>query len=67
MSPYDLQTRRPQMPALIIPIRMPAEADLLKPCRKINFFFPSTLTTNCGLGHGFLKSQVFITEKFTLI
>lgn len=29
--PYDLQTRRPQMPALIIPIRMPAEADLLKP------------------------------------
>ena len=39
ISPYDLQTRRQQMPDLIIHIRMPAEADLLKPCRKMIFFF----------------------------
>ena len=66
ISPYDLQTRRQQMPDLIIHIRMPAEADLLKPCRKMIFFFSNTLTTNRGLGHGFLNSQVFMTEKFTL-
>lgn len=39
ISPYDLQTRRQQMTNLIIHIRIPAEADLLKPCRKMIFFF----------------------------
>lgn len=54
MSPYDLQTRRPQMPALIIPIRMPTEADLLKPCRKMIFFFsPVHLQRTVALGMAF--------------